>query len=156
MDLLQTFFKVCLTDPNIGYLYLYFYTYLVCCLLCGVGSSSLIAWMATTLLLQSSLSSIAPGRSSNQHWTSLQSCFVASLSKVVLWGYMFCGALPTLLPPCFAVHGRMLVIILSLALQQCPANLQSWPKLLDTEMKFWHVFQLSSNNWRHIKFSPPP
>ena len=33
--------KVCLTDRNIGYLYLYLYTYLVSCLLCGVGSSSL-------------------------------------------------------------------------------------------------------------------
>ena len=33
--------KVCLTDRNIGYLYLYLYTYLFSCLLCGVGSSSL-------------------------------------------------------------------------------------------------------------------
>ena len=30
-----------MTDRNIGYLYLYLYTYLVSCLLCGVGSSSL-------------------------------------------------------------------------------------------------------------------
>ena len=30
-----------LTDRNIGYLYLYLYTFLVSCLLCGVGSSSL-------------------------------------------------------------------------------------------------------------------
>ena len=38
---LITLKKVCLTDRNIGFLYLYLYTYLVSCLLCGVGSSSL-------------------------------------------------------------------------------------------------------------------
>ena len=33
--------KVCFTDRNIGYYYIYLYTYLVSRLLCGVGSSSI-------------------------------------------------------------------------------------------------------------------
>ena len=33
--------KVCFTDRNIVYYYVYLYTYLVSRLLCGVGSSSL-------------------------------------------------------------------------------------------------------------------
>ena len=67
-----------------------------------------LTWISLTLSRHSSLSSIAPGRSSSRHPVSIQSC-----CRYVLLGH------PTLACPCEGVHKRMSLMISFLLLQQC-------------------------------------
>ena len=43
------------------------------------------------------------------------------------------------------IHHTILSVDL-ISCTKCNKLLQSWPKLLDTEMKYWNVLHLSSNN----------
>ena len=73
---------------------------------------ALVAWISLTLSRHSSLSFIAPGRSSGQHSVSSHSC----------WMYVRAGR-PAFARPCVGVHKSTSLMSLSLLLQQCPACL---------------------------------
>ena len=61
LDQVITLKKVCFTGRNIGYHYIYLYTYLVSSLLCGVGSSSLCNLLITIFFLSSNSSKCING-----------------------------------------------------------------------------------------------
>ena len=73
---------------------------------------ALVARISLTLSRHSSLSFIAPGRSSGQHPVSLHSC----------WMYFRAGR-PAFARPCVGVHKSTSLMSSSLLLQQCPACL---------------------------------
>ena len=73
---------------------------------------ALVARISLTLSRHSSLSFIAPGRSSGQHPVSLHSC----------WMYVRAGR-PVFARPCVGVHKSTSLMSSSLLLQQCPACL---------------------------------
>ena len=70
----------------------------------------LVARISLTLSRHSSLSFIAPGRSSGQHPVSSHSC----------WMYVRAGR-PAFARPCVGVHKSTSLMSSSLLLQQCPA-----------------------------------
>ena len=72
----------------------------------------LVARISLTLSRHSSLSFIAPGRSSGQHPVSSHSC----------WMYVRAGR-PAFARPCVGVHKSTSLMSSSLLLQQCPACL---------------------------------
>ena len=73
---------------------------------------ALVARISLTLSHHSSLSFIAPGRSSGQHPVSSYSC----------WMYVHAGR-PAFARPCVGVHKSTSLMSSSLLLQQCPACL---------------------------------
>ena len=73
---------------------------------------ALVARISLTLSRHSSLSFIAPGRSSGQHPVSSHSC----------WMYVRAGR-PAFARPCVGVHKSTSLMSSSLLLQQCPACL---------------------------------
>ena len=73
---------------------------------------TLVAQISLTLSRHSSLSFIAPGRSSGQHPISLHSC----------WMYVRAGR-PAFAQPCVEVHKSTSLMSSSLLLQQCPQPL---------------------------------
>ena len=73
---------------------------------------ALVARISLTLSRHSSLSFIAPGRSSGQHPVSSHSC----------WMYVYAGR-PAFARPCVGVHKSTSLMSSSLLLQQCPACL---------------------------------
>ena len=73
---------------------------------------ALVAWISLNLSRHSSLSFIAPGRSSGQHPVSSHSC----------WMYVRAGR-PAFAQPCVGVHKSTSLMSSSLLLQQCPACL---------------------------------
>ena len=72
----------------------------------------MVARISLTLSRHSSLSFIAPGRSSGQHPVSSHSC----------WMYVRAGR-PAFARPCVGVHKSTSLMSSSLLLQQCPACL---------------------------------
>ena len=88
------------------YIYIYIYMYH------HYHHVTLLAQISLTLSHHTSLSSIAPARSSRQHPVSAQSCYIQVLASR-----------PTFARPCEGVHRSTSLMCLSLLLKLCPACL---------------------------------
>ena len=99
---------------------------------------ALVARISLTLSRHSSLSFIAPGRSSGQHPVSSHSC----------WMYARAGR-PAFARPCVGVHKSTSLMSSSLLLQQCPASPKrhSWCNGYHCRKWTWlHKFK----SWRRL------